>query len=77
VVRVDIGRFSGTAAGDVRYTVPAVRQTCGTNWSVEVDNRSRCVRFPASKAQDVIAALEAMKVNVTVRGSVPAPELPL
>jgi hypothetical protein len=75
VVVVDCGRWTATIAGPVRYTVPAVRQACGTSFTVEYDNRARRIRVPAGKAADVVAALELAKVKVQLRGRLPDPEL--
>lgn len=74
-VRVDVGKWTAEIRGPVRLTVPAVRDACGQNWTLEYDNRRRALRVPAGKAHDVVAALERLGARVDVRGRLPDPEL--
>lgn len=74
-VRVDVGRWTLEARGPAHVLIPAVRDVCGTAFTIEYDNRSRAVRVPVSRAHDLVAALEARGANVDVRGEIPAPEL--
>ncbi len=75
---VDCGKWTATVAGQVADIVPAVRQACGREFVVEYDSRARHIRVPVGKAADVLAALEAAKVDVVLKGRpLPAPELPL
>ena len=70
-VIVDIGRWTAEVCGPVRFTVPAVRQACGHHWTMTYDNRARSLRVPLGTVADVIAALEAAKVRVNIKGTVP------
>jgi hypothetical protein len=72
---VDAGRWTCEVRGPVRVIVPAVRDVCGTAFSIEWDNRSRSLRVPIAKAHDLVAAIEARGARVDVRGRLPQPEL--
>jgi hypothetical protein len=72
---VDVGRWSCTVRGPVRVVVPAVRDVCGSAFTLSYDNRARELRVPLGKAHDLIAALEARGARVDVRGRVPDPML--
>ena len=76
VVTVDVKRWSAEVTGPVRFVIPACRAALGQLWSLEHDNRRRCVRIPASRAADVVAALETVRgISVVVKGNYPHPEL--
>jgi hypothetical protein len=65
---LDCGRWTATVAGPASAIVPAVQQACGRDYHLEYDNRARRIRIPAGKAADVLAALEAAKVSVVLKG---------